>query len=60
MHGRVKVKTDVQKAAEKKERRAKQVEQFGQMRAEIDALIEQFKAGPSAAIENDLLTKVKQ
>jgi len=57
MHGRVKVKTDVQKAAEKKERRVKQVEQFSLMRSEIDALVEQFTVEPTAEIENELLTK---
>ena len=59
MHGRVKVKTDVQKAAEKKERRVKQVAQFSHMRSEIDALVEQLKLEPTAEIENELLNKVK-
>ena len=38
MHGRVKVKTDSQKAEEKKQRRLEQLEQFKFARTKIDQL----------------------
>lgn len=38
MHGRVKVKTDSQKAEEKKQRRLEQLEQFKSARNKIDQL----------------------
>ena len=57
MHGRVKVKTDLQKAAEKKEKRAKQVEQFCVIRNEINGLVEKLKQEPSESVEDELLGK---
>ena len=57
MHGRVKVKTDLQKAAEKKEKREKQVQQFCAIRSEIDALVEKLKQESSESIEDELLGK---
>ena len=38
MHGRVKVKTDSQKAEEKKQRKLEQLEQFKLARTKIDQL----------------------
>ena len=57
MHGRVKVKTDLQKAAEKKEKREKQVQQFCAIRSEIDALVEKLKQESSESVEDALLGK---
>lgn len=57
MHGRVKVKTDAQKAAEKKEKRAKQLAQFCAIRAEIDQIVEKLKLAEDEKSEDELLTR---
>jgi len=55
MHGRVKVKTDSQKAEEKKQRRLEQLEQFKSARNKIDQLFSSIQKDENVENEEKLL-----